>query len=234
VTYLELCQRLRQEVGVSGTGPTAVTSQTGELKRLVDWVASSYTEIQNRHEEWRWLRVGFSVDTVADDDSYAYGDCTDDLTSAAITRFTRWRFNDQFDTPKIYLTSAGSGTQNRLIFLPWDSFATIYRLGQQTSGYPAHITIDPQDNMVLGPKPNDVYTINADYFRSAQELASDSEVPEMPSQYHMLIVYRAIMDYGLFESAAEVIERAELKGSRLMRQLEKNQLPKMRIGAPMA
>lgn len=232
-TFLQLAQILRRKVGGTGTGPSAVTSQTGEDERYVEDIAEAYTEIQNRCH-WRWLRHGFTVNTVADDDVYAYGDCTDTTTSSAITRFGSWRFRDRNDPPKIYLTSSGVGTQRWLIWVPWEDFKEIYRIGTQNSGSPVHVSIDPQDNIVIGPAPNDVYTITGDYIRSAQVLAADGDIPEMPTQFHMLVVYRAMEEYAGYEGSADDKMRSIKKGQRLMRQLERNQRPKMRLSGPMA
>lgn len=235
-TYLELCQDTARECDVSGgdTVPTTVTGQTGELQRIVKWVAQAYVEIQNRHTNWRWMRHEFTLNTVADDDSYTFGDCTDQTTSLAITRFSHWAVNDEEDPPRVYLTSSGVGTQTYMVYIPWEQFKQIYRLGSQTSQYPIHITIDPQNNLVVGAKPNGIYTITSDYYRSAQNLSADDDTPEMPSQFHQLIVYRAMQKFGFFESAPEVESRGQVDGDMLMRQLEVNQLPSIRISGPMA
>lgn len=237
MTYLELCQQLRQEASDVGTGPTAVTNQVGLLGRIVSWVESAYTEIQNRHAtepSWRWLRHGFTVATTDGDDSYAYGDCTDSTTSLAITRFSTWHTKDVYNPPTVYLTSSGVGTQTRMTFLSWEDFRYIYRVGTQNTGYPIHISEDPQQNLVLGPIPNGIYTITGEYIRSAQVLAADSDVPEMPTQFHMAIVYKAMIKYGFREFAPEIIQTAKEDLRILTRQLEINQLPSIRIGGPLA
>ncbi len=235
-TYLQLCRKVCLECSVAGgdTVPTAVTGQVGELDRIVNWVADVWTELQNKHPNWRWMRHGFTVNTVADDDTYAYGDITDTTTSAVITRLGRWWVDDPEDCAKIYLTSAGVGTQGYLTFLPWEHFKSIYRIGTQNSGYPAHITIDPQNRIVLGPKPNGIYTVTGDYQRSAQTLSADADEPEMPAQFHKLIVYGAMEDYGFFESAPEVLARGKSKGLSMLRQLQLNQLPEPRQAPPLA
>lgn len=237
MNYLKLCQVTRQECrDIAGEGPTTVIDQKGDLKRIVDWVSQSYNEIQNRHLDppWRWLRHGFSFNTVANDDSYTFSDCTDTTDSAVITRFSSWYLRDYEDPPRIYLTSAGSDTQTWLTFIEWESFKWLYRMGAQSPGFPAHISIDPQDNLVLGPKPNGIYTITGDYIRSAQELANNGDVPEMPAQYHYLIVYEAMVRYGYAEAAQEVLMRGEKYAKKLMRQLEINQLTEIRNSGPLA
>lgn len=227
MTYLELCSRLRQECGVSGVGPIAVLNQTGEYKRLVDWISQAYVDIQNRHRgSWRWLRSEYTVATVASDDEYAYSDCTDTIASATISRFARWIPG----TELIYLTSAGVGTQGPLSWVDWDDFKQVYKMGSQNNGYPAWVTIDPRNKLRLGPKPDAVYTVTGDYMKSPQVLAADSTTPEMPDSFHMLIVYEAMKKYAAYESAPEVWSAAKSEYARMMRDLEVDQLPPPEFG----
>jgi hypothetical protein len=69
---------------------------------------------------------------------------------------------------------------------------------------------------------------------SGQVLALATDTPEMPSDYHMLIVYRAMIDYGYLEVAPEVLNRAEKKAMQLTRQLENNRMPRWRKRGPLA
>jgi|SRR3972149_405589 len=234
MTFLQLFVSFFEEYGFSGDAPTTVVNQTGERKRMVNWLKNAYNDIQGRNNNWNWMRVGFSVSTVADDDTYSYGDCTDALTTTDIARFSRWRVDDPYDPGKIYLTSSGVGTQTYLTYTPWDTFKGVYRMGSQNSGHPAHITIDPQNKLILGPNPNGIYVVSGDFQRSNQTLALDADEPEMPSDYHMLIVHQAARKYAYYESANEVLARANEEGNRLMSQLEINQLPPIGIASAMA
>lgn len=236
MTFLQLAQKLRQECEVAGTGPSAVTNQTGQLKRLVDWVADAYEDIQNRHQDWRWLRSTFSVNTVAGDDTYVSSDATDTPLAAAISRFSHWWTRDEngYSNLQCYLQSSGVGTERWLTYVPWSNFRAIYKIGTQNNGSPAHFTIDPQDKLVIGPKPDAVYVISGEYQKSAQVLAADADVPELPAQFHRLIVLRAMEKYGANSVAQESYARATNEGGRLMRQLETNQRPALGFAAPMA
>ena len=95
------------------------------------------------------------------------------------------------------------------------------------------MTIDPQRNLILGPKPDAAYTITGEYQMSAQVLAADGDTPEMPSDYHQLIVYSAMKKYGGFHSAPEVSARGITEGNALMRQLESNQRPEVTLAGPL-
>ena len=195
-------------------------------------MASAYTELQNRHR-WRWLKKGFTLSTSGSDGEYAFGDATDTATASAITRFRSWDVKDRYDPPRIYLTSAGIGSEGILSYVAWEDFKMMYRIGTRIEGYPAHISVDPNNNIQLGPIPDAAYTITSEYHMSPQILAADATVPELPVQFHMLLVYRAMEDIGYFDVAQEIIERSRVKGRRLLRQLENDQLEPIRMAGAM-
>ena len=239
-TFLKICQDVARECGVAGGAdpspkPTAVVGQSGELNRVVHWVADAYKEIQGARN-WRWLRKKFSVNTVDGTDTYAFGDCTDVDDAALITRFKEWHLDDPRNPPKIYLTTTGVGGQVLLTWAPWDNFEYLYKTGalQTQTAQPIHITVNPKDEIQLGITPNDDYTLIGDYHKSAQILAADGDIPEMPIAYHDLIKYTAMEYYALFESAPEILTRAEKGKIRLMNQLKRNQERLFRTGGPMA
>ena len=239
-TYLQLCQKVARECGIAGgtdlaPKPSAVTSQIGELNRLVNWVADAYKEIQEARN-WRWLRKKFTVDTADGVNTYAFGVVTDVEDAAVITRFKAWRLNDRNNPPKLYLTSSGVASQVFLSWTVWDNFEYLYETGalQNQTSQPVHITVNPNDEIQLGITPNDIYTLTGSYWRSAQILAADGDIPEMPVQYHDLIMYQAMEWYGMYESAPEIIMRAQKGINRIMNQLKRNQEVPFRLGGPLA
>jgi hypothetical protein len=234
MNYLQLVQRLRIETNYANTGPTTVTGQNGDHERAIAWVADSYRRLQNRHQNWRWLRKKFTLTTTNNLDVYDYGAVIDTATSLAISRFKRWEITDPTNPPRCYLQSSGVGTEYWLTYVPWEYFRTIYQIGNQVPGAPSHITIDPNNNLVIGPTPNGAYVISGEYHRSAQVLSGNTDTPELPDDYHMLIVYMAMEHFGYFDSAQEVLARSGRMQRQMLRQLEQNQLPAMRKAGPMA
>lgn len=229
-TYLQLCSQLRQSATDSGTGPTAVTGNTGELARFVTWIADYYTELQQEREDWLFLRKSFTVNTVSGTGEYAYTSCTDTATSLAIARFSGWYER----TFKAYLSSDGVGSESPLRWMEWEDFRRVYRYGTQTNGQPIHVSRDPTLKFTLGPKPNAVYVVSGDYNKGPQILAADADEPEMPSRFHKLIVYGALIKYGFHRVAPEAIQLAQIEGSRLRAALELDQLPPMTYGDSLA
>ena len=237
-TFLQIVNKLRQNIRSAGADIATVSNQTGETKRSIDWITDAYSDIQLRHENWRWLRSTFTVNTVASTDTYAYGACTDSRLSGLITRFLRWiMFDDRgYSNVTRYLASAGVAGEAYLIYLPWSDFRYIYKRGVQSTvtGVPAHFTVDPQNRLVIGPNPNDIYTIRGEYQMGPQILAADADVPEMPTQYHDLIWRRAMEMFATDLAAPEVMERAITEGRRSMRALEDSQVPGISVGGPLA
>lgn len=237
-TFLQLCNRLAQEAGVTGSASTisAVSGQTGEAQRIVNWIVSAHNEIQDRHQHWRWMRSQFTVNTTSGDDQYAGTDCTDSRLSAAITRFARWipLDDDGACNVKKYLTSGGVSGEVWMVNLPWSYFMAIYKRGTQNNSVPVHVAIDPQNNLRLGPKPDGIYTISGEYQMSALEFSAAGDTPEFPSRFHDLVWLRAMEKYGRYHAAPEVVARGQIEGGRLMRQLEADQLPELGLAAPVA
>lgn len=223
MTFLELCQRVRQEAGISGTGPAAVTGQTGESKRIVDWVQSAWQDIQMMRPNWRWMRASFSFNTVSDDYDYT------SAQAGIASRFSSW---DE-ESFKIYLTSLGTSDQVELERWPYEDFRRIFLTGPQTANRPACFTIGHDLSILLGPKPNGIYTVSGEYRKSIQTFSANTDVPEMPADYHMAIVYRALMMYARYDAAGEIYADAYTNLKRFINLLELNQLPPVEMADPL-
>jgi len=212
--------------------------QQGDLYRIVDWCIDAWTELQSSKRTWRFMRSRFTINTVADTSEYAYGAFTDVLAGALISRFRNWFVDNPQNPPKAYRTSSGIGTQYYMRFQAWNDFQALYQMGNQNPGQPQIITVDPQNNIVVWPTPNDDYTITGDYHKSPQLLSADddgdTEFADMPAMFHTVVMYDAMRKYGTTEGAEEVILRANTEGAALKRDLDRDQLPRFEEGSPLA
>lgn len=224
MNFLQICQRMRQEAGISGSGPVTVSNQSGEMKRVVDWCAAAWNDIQLLKENWNWMRGDVQFNTTASKRDYSPAD------AGIAAEFSKW---DPVSF-RIYRASVGTSNEFDINFMPWESFRHIYMTGFQVEGTPVCFSISPDQKLMLGPKPDDVYTMTGEYWKKPTELAQDSDTPSMPNQYHLLIVWMALEKYGWYESASEVIQRA-LKEQRFYKsRLGLNQMPMMQLGEPLA
>jgi hypothetical protein len=225
MNFLELCKRVRQECGIAGDGPITTVGQTKEMKRIVDWTSQAWVDIQNARADWDFMRTPVTFNTVAGQQVYAPGAGKD----IPITDFKRWR-NESF---RQYLQSAGVGTEVILgQYQSYSEFRDFYLLGSRrlVTGRPLYITITPERSLALGFTPNDVYVTTAEYYRKAQILAADTDVPNMEEDYHMLIVYGAMKKYGIFEVANEQVATAKEEYTILFNRLELEFTPVLEMG----
>ena len=225
MTFLQMVQRLRQESSTSGAVPSTTVSQIGDIKNLCDWISTSWMDIQNEKSDWFFMRQPISFNSVAGQQSY-------NQTQTGLASFG----NFKIDSFRQYRVSGGYGTEQRLNFLPYDSFRDMYQYGamRTTQQMPVIFTVDPSKNFLLGPIPDDIYTVNGEGYAMPTEFALDTDRPTLPAQFHMAIVWRALMYYGQKEAASEAYSHGQNEYNRLMSKLYSDQMPTIMFGAPLA
>lgn len=225
-TYLQLVQRLRQECGVLGSDPAALANQVADINRLSKWINAAWIDIQEMHDDWFFLRNNFSFKTVANTQAYS------ESAAGLLTPLGNWK-RDSF---RIYSPSLGVSNEMIVPFVDYETFRNQFQYGSMRTTYtrPTVFSIDPPKNIVLGAIPDTVYTVVGEYYTAPTELVSDSDVPILPARYHMAIVYRAMIHYGLYEAASEVLSRGTAEFEKMMTRLMADQLPDVTFGAPLA
>ena len=224
-TYLQLAQRLRQEVGAAGTGPSSVVAQTGEYKRIVDYLADADQELQQEHDNWKFMVNTFAINTIVGVAAYPATACL-----LPVYDLRSWRDR----TIKAYLLSAGLGDESELRFIDYDAWYVMYGTGPQTNSRPIHYTIGNENELLIGPLPMDVYRISGEYQRSVTRLSADTDVPVYPPEFQLLPVYSGMRKYGFYTGAVEVIQNGDALYKKMMRRMERSQLPRMNHLIPLA
>jgi hypothetical protein len=227
-TFLKGVNRLRSEVGNSGSDLTTVVGVVGDQLRLVRWYNAAYMDVLNTHTDWFFLRQSFTFATniITNQNSYTPAQCN-------TTNFGNWKK----DSLRIYTTSLGYGNEMILPFATYDEFRNLYLYGAARTNYmrPSLFSIDPQKNLVLGGAPDLVgYTVNGEYYQAPTELVNDADVPLLPTQYHDAIFYKAMTHYAGYENAAEVNARGSKEYANLMARISIDQLPTVGFGEPLA
>lgn len=217
-TFLQLCQRLRQEGGGSGTGPATVVDQLGDMKRFVDWVSDSYKEIQMAKRNWRWLWDEVAIPVTAGQREYTL------VQIAALVptflRFAHWKKNGF----KYYVTSEGVAGERKLNERLFEA-AYESEWGTPPSAVrPTTVTVMPNGALRLSHTPTEDGVLTANFYRTPQILAVDADEPEMPEHFHMLIVWHALADHGIVEAASDIYERALIHKGKMFAELMNDQL----------
>jgi hypothetical protein len=221
LSYLELCKKVIQKCVISGSPLTTVQGLTGEAGRVAAWVDEAYTDIQVAHQDWLFLRGDFQFNTQANKGKYTPAEC-------GITDFGDWKK----ESMRLYLTSVGVRGETFLEDKHYDEFRDYYLFGNTrlVAGRPLCAAIAPDFSLNLGLMPNDIYTVVGEYYKTTFNLSADSDLPVFPARFHMIIVYRAMMMYGLNMSASDVYQEGEREYSKWIRRLESAFLPEIQMG----
>lgn len=231
MNLLQLTNRLRQECGISGDDLSTVVGVTGEAQRCRDWIVQAWTEIQEEHREYDWMRKEVSFDTIAGQQAYTPSDPIP--VGIALTDFGHW----DIDSFRCYLKSIGVANEMFLTKMDYAQFRDhyIFATFRTTQSRPISIAVRPNDKaLLLGPIPDFVYTVVGEYFYDPITLSLDADTPAMPSRYHMAIVYRAMQSYALYEAAPEVMTRGQTGYSELIKRIEEDQLQPIDLAGALA
>ena len=225
MTYLELCQELMREAGISGS-LVSVLGQTGELGRVVGWVAKAHRYIQNKHSNWEFLRRDVQFPVVVGTARYNADD-------VAVTDFGNWRFSSSWRT---YNTAAGVADEQPLAYMAYNAFRERYLMGTNRlmTGRPQVVTQAPDQSLILWPIPDQAYTIVGEQYRAPMILAANTDKPIFPPRFHDVIVYRALMFYGQFEGDGNTFNTGQTECNRYLSMLEEEYLPEWETAGAMA
>lgn len=197
------------------------------MLRLVNWINTAWVDIQNERDDWQWMRAATSFTTVASQATYTTAQC-----GIAAGSFSAWAR----DTFRSFTTAVGTRSEVSMDYLDYEDWRDGYFIGalRDTQAQPMVVSITPAKTLALGPVPAAGYTVTGDYYTNPVEMAANADTPSMPGRYHMAIIYRAMMHYGMYESAPEVHQRGEIEFNKLMRRVLRDQLPEIVIGSALA
>lgn len=225
--FLQLVNRMRQECGVSGNDLTTLQgSISKEAQRCKNWIDEAWMEVQGAHPDWQWMRKSASWATVAGQAVYVVG------TDISITDLGEW----DTGTFRNYVTSVGQRSELFMSRMDYESWRDLYQYGanRYTQSRPIMFSVTPTKDIGVGPVAADGYTVTADYYSMPAHLSADADIPSIPEQYDMVIIYSAMIKYGLYEVASEVVARGQAGYARYMRGLANTRLKGLGVGGPLA
>ena len=199
-SFLELVQDLHREVGAAGVAPTAVTSQTGEASRMVGWVLKGDKFVQNLWTDWRFLWKQASLSTTA--------------STATLAKPADMNFWD-FETFRI--------DGDPLDVVEYHEVRS--ETPDTTEDKPSRVIVMPDNSLKLEPVPDDTYSITADYWKKPTVMAANADISDIPSDYHEVILGRAMILYANYENAPEIKAQGEEIYIEQLARLENHELP---------
>ena len=216
-TYLQLCQRAAIECGVANASlaatPSGVVSATGELKRLCGYVADAWRELQGRrHWSWMWELATIVVPE---------GQST--LATGIV--------EDRWDKNLSYVPGASSDSGRFMDYMPWQQFRLLYP--RVLPGNSIGVwSIDPVGTFCIdGIAPVGGFTATVERWKNPTALRADDDVPGLPADLQMILVYKAMRKYAQFDEAGNQRAIAMDETRDLMRDLQIRCLPQITLGS---
>ena len=207
MNYLQLSQELARKAGVSGQ-PASVTGQSGEMLRLVNWIAQAWTEIQLSNPRWPFLWERTTLPAYAGQSDY-------ELPANA----------RHLDEDEIEFYDASESKWFFIDCVPFKDFDRLYR-HETTPGRPQVATRTPAGKLRFYPIPDSASDeIQITYYQNPIQLSANTDTPDIDEAYHQAIVYLALKYYGEYEQDMEVVNVANLEYQRLMSLMANEVLP---------
>lgn len=225
-TFLQLCQAARLECEIPGTGPSAVTGQTGILALLVSHVAKAVKELERMYEDWDFMWTQASNALVASQYDY------DPVSDWGITDLRTFRP----ETFRIYKTTDGIAYQQELEWWDWEdwnaNFGTAF--SASTEGYPGRVTRLPNGNFRFDAIPDTGYTVTFDYSLQTTDMADDSDTSNIPEEYEDIVVYSTMIKYGKRQGMPGIEDDGLDSYNELLSAMERELLPTVKTPGPLA
>ncbi len=226
--FLELCNRARQECGVSGADlATLQYGVSNEGRRFSNWINQAWNDLQMARPDWVWMRKEAIFQTILGQGDYS-------LTEAGADDLAEWK-TDSF---RSYPTAAGTPGEQHMEWIEYTRYRDMYQFStmRTSPGFPLWLTTNPDHSLAVWPLPSDAYTIRGEYYRAPSVLAADTDSPlsgGLPVRFHMLLVYMAMQSYAFFAAAPEVETRATSQRNRILAKLDAWGLPTMEMAGPL-
>lgn len=214
-TNLELVRELVTELGIGGanqgaTVPETVVGQTGQLWNAVNWIKQANNNINLMWSDWRYLSTDYAE--------------TLTIGSAAVPVHSGSEIVKKWDRTSFWL-DVTLNSAAPLTYLAWEDFRRDVLPGPAGANSKPTIITQKRDTTLLLNVPSDsTYALTAEFYKRPTLLAVDADTPEMPAEFHRLIVCEAAIKYGNKEAATEIISGMEAEYDFLLTKLQTDQL----------
>ena len=190
MTYLEICQTVRILAGAQGTGPISVEDgdTSGYETNLVRFVDTTYIDIQNARNNFKFLRASDTWNTTADLSTYTILHIPIDIKtieSIRVQKDSKWKY---------------------LVELDYDE-AEYRFVNTLDSDEPVYFSREPgTGDIKMYPTPDNVYPVHLEYYRKPETMGLNEDVPMLPEEFHLAIVYKAADRFASFLGSPEIDE----------------------------
>lgn len=214
--FKTIVSRTMREAGIPNAAfeATGVSGATGEALRVVGWVEAAYADVQSRRK-WNWLWESAAVTVPSGD--YVVAAATVGAVPAA--RYEKGSLHD--------------ATGAFFAYRPWEVFRVSFPAPLIQAGTPSLWTIRPDGAFVVNSRPTADITYTLERYARPDVMANDTDEPVIPTEFQMVLVWRALLLYCNFEEAGVSRATALAEHDRIMNAMGIQDLPDMLEAPPL-
>ncbi len=205
MTYLELCQKVNTLSGMQGTF-SSVTS-TGYQGTIAALVSAAWEDIQNLRQDWEFLKVETGFSTVVGQTEYTLLNIFGSSTSV-VGKYRGILGDDARVLQKI----------------SYDAYL-LKEVDEEDNSEPSRYAIHPTTQSIWMNPASEVEALALHYWRKPQVLANNTDEPICPSEFHMAIVYQALVNYGVFLGSGDMFQGYTSRASSIIGDMMRQQIP---------
>lgn len=196
MNFQQIVAKLKLESGRQGAAPASLATSSKDDSRLWGWVSDAWEGLQTSGVNWNFLRKTRSFSTAAGQSNY--------------TQATLGAFQRLWPTGDFYRARVTDGTSSWLMssLMSYDAFRRLYVPGHQAGG-PLTYCLSPAGDLILGPTPDKVYTVEIDVVEAPAYMTQPSDTPTgLPTQHHNILAWDALKRLAVDDGAQELLQRA--------------------------
>jgi hypothetical protein len=211
MNFIEICQAVATEAGITSTGPASVTGQSGILAKVVKWVKLANKEIQLESNGWNFMWQMASPLLIPGTKLYYPAD----LQIADLRHIKS-------------ITLQGSSP---LTCVAWDDWQSeVSNTANTTAQQPSLFTTRPDGRIEFYPTPAIASTLDVEYFINPVDLVNDTDTSIIPIDYHNTIIAKAIMYYSIHEDDTIRYQQARMEYLAWLNKMNGDLKPKVVFG----
>lgn len=233
MNFLALCRAVARESGTlagGGFSLSTVTNPTNaRIQKIVGWVGTAWENIQIERKDWLWMRRDFAHAIVPGIGKYSGAM----LDIARLGAWSQDRVGDAgcyYQPFTLYDPATGKADEGALLQIGYDEWRERYLRGVHDATRPTEYALSPARELCLGAYPDKAYMLAGEYRVSPQVLVVDTDVPEMPEEYHGAIVWEALRLMANADEAPTSIATASGEYAAARGRMVRDQLPEVTLG----
>lgn len=212
MNFKTLVSKVHLHAGLQGS--VVSVEATDYQEYLAEAVRSAWIDLQNQREDWKFMREIVTFTTSVGTHEYTNDDIMTSVGNTfGVAKWDRDSFFKDGDEMKE---------------LSWDDYRKDPDSYNEEADSVRFVVQEYRPQKLFVPSV-EAATIQAEYYRTPQELLKNTDVPLLPEEFHYIIVWKALEDVAAYLGNGAIYERHSFKHDVLENKLMRSQVPHKKI-----